>query len=123
MGLFCRRVGRYVLGLVAVFGLAGCAGHAVPPATTQTSALGGAYATGTVLTLRQVNPQDVALTQTILTALDETNATVMPAQAVELLIRKNDGGIVAFLQSGPPSFAPGEPVAIIEAAQTVIRPN
>ena len=124
MRLFCRRVRRSVLRLAPVFFLAGCAGHAIPPATTQTSALGGAYATGTVLALRQVNPQaDTPLTQAVLTALGETTPTVAPQQAAELLIRRNDGGIIAFLQPGPPIFAPGESVAIIEAAQTVVRPD
>ena len=124
MRLFCRRVGRAVLWLAPIIGLAGCAGHAIPPAMPQTSALSGAYETGTVVALRDLNPQaDAPLTRAVVTALGETGAAVAPEQAVELLIRRGDGRIIAFLQPGPPAFAAGEPVAIIEAAQTVIRPD
>jgi len=109
-----------VLSLLAP--LAGCAGGP-PPAPAQNSALIGRYTPGIVLAIRPVsvtaaNPALLA----VLTALGEpAPAAIPPAQ--EILIRRPDNSTAAIIQPATPAFIAGQPVAIVEAASTVLRPQ
>jgi hypothetical protein len=45
---------------------------------------------------------------------------------VELVIRRPDNSVTAIVQQqqpGQPGFVPGEKVAIVEAAATIVRPE
>ena len=106
--------------------LEGCAAHNLPAPIAQTSPLNGRFSTGTVVSVRQVDrgDDDGAVAQ-IVTALGLPPARSQ-GQAVELVIRRRDNTVTSIIQqqhSGLPSFAPGENVAIVEAAATVVRPE
>jgi hypothetical protein len=102
--------------------LAACA---APPQGAQTSPLTGQLRLGTVISVRPAafDGSDAA-TQQILATLHAP----APARqaAVELVIRRQDNAVVSIVQpagTGQPDFAPGEHVAIVEAANTVVRPQ
>ncbi len=106
--------------------LEGCASGGLPAPTAQTSPLNGRFSTGTVVSIRQISPadQDGAVTQ-VLNALGQATAPD-PEGEVELVIRRSDNSVTAIVQPqkpGQPSFVPGEKVAIVEAAATVVRPE
>jgi outer membrane lipoprotein SlyB len=106
--------------------LTGCARRTLPAPTAQTSSLQGRFETGTVVAVRNVNSGDGnnAVNQ-ILTALGQTSVTGWKP-AVEIVIRRRDNTVTSIIQSqqaGQPEFVPGEKVAIVEAAATVVRPE
>ena len=106
--------------------LEGCAAHHLPSPVAQTSSLNGRFSIGTVVSVRQVDrsDNDGAVAQ-VLKALGRPSAPSQ-GQAVELVIRRQDNTVTSIIQpqnSGQPSFTPGEKVAIVEAAATVVRPE
>jgi outer membrane lipoprotein SlyB len=122
-----RGLGRLGFALCSIAPLlAGCAAHHLPSPLAQTSSLNGRFSTGTVVSVRQVDrsDNDGAVAQ-ILKALGRPSAQSQ-GQAVELVIRRQDNTVTSIIQpqaSGQPSFTPGEKVAIVEAAATVVRPE
>jgi outer membrane lipoprotein SlyB len=124
-----RRVGywtRWGLALLVIAPLLeGCAPH-LPTPIAQTSPLNGRLNTGTIVSVRQVSHGDDegAITQ-IFTALGRSPVNSQN-QAVELVIRRQDNSVTSIVQQqqpGQPSFTPGESVAIVEAAATIVRPE
>jgi outer membrane lipoprotein SlyB len=106
--------------------LSGCAGLTLPAPTAQTSSLQGRFETGTVISVRNVNSGDGndSVNQ-ILGALGQTPITGWKP-AVEIVIRRRDNTVTSIIQpqqAGQPEFVPGESVAIVEAAATVVRPE
>ena len=113
--------------VMTVLLLSACAANHVPPRPiAQTSPVLGRAATGTVVSVRNVDLiNDNGAVQSVLTALGEPVRPV-PGPAVEIVIRRQDASVTSIIQStgpGQPSFAPGEAVAIDEAAATVVRPE
>jgi outer membrane lipoprotein SlyB len=102
--------------------LAGCAGH-MPPA--QTTSLTGQLHLGTVVSVRPaVFDGNEAATQKILVTLNVPAPTGQ--DAVELVIRRQDNSVISIVQPagpGQPDFVSGEHVTIVEAANTVVRPQ
>ena len=106
--------------------LSGCAGRTLPAPTAQTSSLQGRFETGTVIAVRNVDSGEgnTAVNQ-ILTALGQTPVTGWKP-AVEIVIRRRDNTVTSIIQpqqADQPEFVPGEKVAIVEAAATVVRPE
>lgn len=106
--------------------LSGCAGRTLPAPTVQTSSLQGRFETGTVIAVRNVDSGEgnTAVNQ-ILTALGQTPVTDWKP-AVEIVIRRRDNTVTSIIQpqqADQPEFVPGEKVAIVEAAATVVRPE
>ena len=122
-----RDLGRLGAALFCIAPLLeGCAAHHLPSPTAQTSSLNGRFSQGTVVSVRQVDrsDHDGAVAQ-ILTALGRPSVQSQ-GQAVELVIRRQDNTVTSIIQpqaAGQPSFTPGEKVAIVEAAATVVRPE
>jgi len=122
-----RGLGRLGFALCSIAPLLeGCAAHHLPSPVAQTSSLNGRFSIGTVVSVRQVDRSDNngAVVQ-ILTALGRPSAPSQ-GQAVELVIRRQDNTVTSIIQpqnSGQPNFTPGEKVAIVEAAATVVRPE
>jgi outer membrane lipoprotein SlyB len=122
-----HNLARWAFPLLAMGALlSGCAGHTLPAPTAQTSSLQGRFETGTVVAVRNVNSGDGnhAVNQ-ILTALGQTPVTDWKP-AIEIVIRRRDNTVTSIIQpqqAGQPEFVPGENVAIIEAAATVVRPE
>ena len=108
-----------VLALMAP--LAACAGTGPAPAPVDKSALIGRYTPGIVLAIRPVSltPATPALVA-VLTALGQPAPAAIPA-AREILIRRPDNSTAAIIQPAAQHFAPGQAVAIVEAAGTVLR--
>jgi hypothetical protein len=105
--------------------LSGCAGRTLPAPTAQTSSLQGRFETGTVVAVRNVNSGGNNAVNQILTTLGQTSVTGWKP-AVEIVIRRHDNTVTSIIQSqqaGQPEFVPGEKVAIVEAAATVVRPE
>jgi len=106
--------------------LSGCAAHVIPPPVVQTSPITGRLETGIVVSVRPIDPAaDPAVTSAILSALGQT-APPAPQNTVEIVIRRQDHSITSIVQQqgpGQPAFTPGEPVTIVEAATTTVRPE
>ncbi len=121
-----RRLGFALCSIAPL--LEGCAAHHLPSPVAQTSSLNGRFSLGTVVSVRQVDRSnnDGAVAQ-ILKALGRPSAPSQgQGQAVELVIRRQDNTVTSIIQqqnSGQLSFTPGEKVAIVEAAATVVRPE
>lgn len=102
--------------------LAACAGHAPPTAEAPTP---GLLRLGTVVSVRPaIFDGNNEATQKILTTLN----VAAPAEqdAVELVIRQQDNSVISVVQPagpGQPGFVSGEHVMIVEAANTVVRPQ
>jgi hypothetical protein len=118
-------------GLIGICGVlatvAGCASHVAPAPIIQASPLTGRLTTGVIASLRSIDADlDPALTNSIVTALGQTPVNPAAVSAVEIVIRRTDRtgtSIVEFAQTGAKTYAPGEKIAIVEAATTVIRPE
>jgi hypothetical protein len=117
------------LGFLCVLSLflAGCATKPIPKPTAQTSPLTGRLSTGTVASVRTVDPSaGKAGIAAVLAALDQTGTTPTHP-ATEIVIRRPDKSAAAMVvpsaQAGSANFRAGEPVVIVEAAATVIRPE
>ncbi|HEY1857200.1 hypothetical protein [Acidocella sp.] len=104
--------------------LAACAGNMTQPAAQATS-LTGQLRLGTVISVRPaVFDGTDAVVQKILVTLNVSAPTEQ--EAVELVIRRQDNSVVSIVQPagpGQPDFVSGEHVAIVEAANTVVRPQ
>jgi outer membrane lipoprotein SlyB len=113
---------RWLVGLGLMPLLTACAGSVAP--TTQTS-LTGQLHFGTVVSVRPATfDGDDATAQKILAALNVS--TPAEQQAVELVIRQDDNSVVSVVQPAGPgqlAFLAGEHVVIVEAANTVVRPQ
>lgn len=116
---------RRLLSLLCLAPLFACAGHAVPPPSAQATSLTGQLRLGTVVSVRPATSDGRdAATQQILATLHAPAPA--PQAAVELVIRRQDNSVVSIVQPagpGQPDFLPGEHVAIVEAADTVVRPQ
>jgi outer membrane lipoprotein SlyB len=113
---------RRMLSFVWLTPLLACAAH-VPPA--QTTSLTGQLRLGTVVSVR---PAVFDGNQTTIQQILVTLNVPAPAgqDAVELVIRRQDNSVISIVQPagpGQPEFVSGEHVAIVEAANTVVRPQ
>ncbi len=122
---FCRRA----LPLLALAALGGCGAKprvvTLPAPVRQTSPAVGKFEPGTIVAVRGVALGNAGTANAVLAALGQPPARAVPAQAVELIIRRQDGSVASVMQqpqAGPP-FVPGEKIAIVEAAATVIHPQ
>jgi len=114
------RRGAAGAGLLATLILAGCAASGLPgPALTE-SPLGAGYTRGTIVAVRDADAG--AGVAGVLAALNEPSRAAPGAQ--ELVIRRADRSVTSLVQAPPPGeppFRAGETVAIITAAQTIVR--
>ena len=104
--------------------LAACTGARPAPAP-QAASLTGQLRLGTVISVRPaVFDGNQAAVQKILGTL---NVPAPPEQdAVELVIRRQDNSVISIVQPagpGQPDFVSGEHVMIVEATNTVVRPQ
>jgi outer membrane lipoprotein SlyB len=121
-----RSLAPWAFPLLAMGLLGGCAGRTLPAPTAQTSSLQGRLETGTVVSVRNVNSTNgnIGVNQ-ILAALGQAPVTDWKP-AVEIVIRRHDNTVTSIIQpqqTGQSQFVPGENVAIVEAAATVVRPE
>ncbi len=112
-------------GFLAV--LAGCTGHVAPAPIIQASPLTGRLTAGVIVSVRSIDPGlSPAITNSILTALGQAPVNLARVSATEIVIRRADQtgtSIVEPVRSGALGYAPGERIAIVEAAATVIHPE
>lgn len=117
---------RRTFALLAIAPLAGCAGHTIPSPAAQTSSLNGQLNTGTVVAVRNVEvDHDNGAVRSVLAALGQTPSEASNG-AVEVIIRRQDNTITSVVQpqhARQPDFEPGDKVAIVEAAATILRPQ
>jgi outer membrane lipoprotein SlyB len=106
--------------------LEGCASPSQLAPVAQTSPLTGRFTTGTVISVRNIDSgDDEGAVVQILAALGQVPLSNRD-QAVEIVIRRQDNTVTSIVQQQQPgqsSFVPGERVAIVEAAATIIRPE
>jgi outer membrane lipoprotein SlyB len=118
---------RHARLVYAAILLSGCAAHVVPPPVVQTSPIEGRLERGVVVSVRPVDPAaDPAVTSAILTALGQAAAAPSAPNSVEIVVRRQDNSVTSIVEQlapGQPAFTPGESVAIVEAATTIIRPE
>ncbi len=124
--MLADRLPRWGFALLAVAPMVtGCTQHAIPAPAAQISPLTGRFETGTIVAVRAVDAgSDINATNAILSALNEQPISGMPKQAVEILIRRQDNTVTSIVQQqqiGQTGLLPGQKVAIVEAAATVIR--
>lgn len=116
------RIGSLItpFGLLAI--LVGCAGASGTRPAALTSPLNGQYDTGKVVSVRPIDPGAASpAVQQIFAALQLPGAPV-PAGQAEVIIRKDDGEITSMVQPAG-RFEPGERLAIVGAAATVLQPE
>jgi hypothetical protein len=103
--------------------VAGCATTLPPPSLTA-SPLQAGYTRGTIVAVRDTAAAAGTAGLTgVLTALGQPAAPAAPP-AQELVIRRADRSVTSLVQAVPPGAAPfraGETVAIITAADTIVR--
>jgi hypothetical protein len=133
IGMCCQTGLGLGLAMTLAALLAGCAASRVPPVPLTASPHAGAYVEGTIVAVRDAG----AATGTIglvavLAALNQPALTTagQPALATagqqELVIRRADNSVTSLVQApGPaaPAFHAGEKIAIITAADTIVRPE
>jgi hypothetical protein len=133
IGMCCQTGLSLGLAMTLAALLAGCAASRVPPVPLTASPHAGAYVEGTIVAVRDAG----AATGTIglvavLAALNQPALTTagQPALATagqqELVIRRADNSVTSLVQApGPaaPAFHAGEKIAIITAADTIVRPE
>jgi hypothetical protein len=133
IGMCCQTGLSLGLAMTLAALLAGCAASRVPPVPLTASPHAGAYVEGTIVAVRDaaiVAVRDAgAATGTIglvavLAALNQPALTTAGQQ--ELVIRRADNSVTSLVQApGPaaPAFHAGEKIAIITAADTIVRPE
>jgi len=123
MTVICN-LARGGVPLVVVLLLQGCTGRAIPAPISQTSPLNGRFSKGTIVAVRKVDVGNHnGSVNTIMTALSQKPIN-QGGPAVEIVIRRADGTVTSIVQqrqAGQPSFMPGETVAIVEAAATIVH--
>jgi len=106
---------------------AGCANHVAPAPTVEPAPLMGRLTSGVVVAVRNVDAtQDAALTDSILTALGQSQINIPPVPAEEVVILRADQSATSILEparTGTAGYAAGEKIAIVEAAATMIHPE
>jgi hypothetical protein len=125
IGMCCQTGLSLGLAMTLAALLAGCAASRVPPVPLTASPHAGAYVEGTIVAVRDAG----AATGTIglvavLAALNQPALTTAGQQ--ELVIRRADNSVTSLVQApGPaaPAFHAGEKIAIITAADTIVRPE
>jgi hypothetical protein len=141
IGMCCQTGLSLGLAMTLAALLAGCAASRVPPVPLTASPHAGAYVEGTIVAVRDAGAATgtiglvavlAALNQpALLTAGQPALATAgQPAQPTagqqELVIRRADNSVTSLVQApGPaaPAFHAGEKIAIITAADTIVRPE
>jgi len=117
------RRGRASISLTAALAVAGCAG-ALPPPSLTASPLQAGYTRGTIVAVRDTSAATgTAGLGAVLAALGQAAPPAAPP-AQELVIRRADRSVTTLVQAAPPGEAPfhaGETVAIITAADTIVR--
>jgi len=105
--------------------LQGCAApRPLPAPIAQTSPTTGHFVTGVIVSVRTVDVQPTPGTNQVLAALGQPPAASIDPH-VEIVIRRRDTSVTSIVESvdAAAGLAAGEPVAIVEAANTVIRPD
>ena len=107
--------------------LAGCARHVAPAATIEPAPITGRLTSGVVVAVRNIDAaEDTALTDSILSALGQSQTNIPPGPVEEVVILRADQSatsIVEPAESGPSGYAAGEKIAVVEAAATMIHPE
>jgi outer membrane lipoprotein SlyB len=103
------RLTRYLLGLMTLAGIAGCAPANPPKAPVQP----GSINAGTILSMRPVGPRGSA--EALRAALladggghDDGNRSLM-----EFIVRADDGATLSIVQTNEPGFRKGDRVIIL----------
>ncbi len=113
---------------VSLFGLLllpACAPPSIPAPESLSSPLVGRISAGSVLTIRPVViPTNDSSFEMILAVLREAPVP-QPSGAVEVLVRRRNGTVNSIVEpsNASASFPPGQGVSIVEAADTVLKPD
>jgi len=114
------RLARYLLSLVMLAGIAGCAPASTPTPAVQPTPVG----TGTILSMRAVEPHaDVEpLRAALLT--DGSGQGDDNRAMVEFIVRADDGATLSIVQSNAAAFRKGDRVVILHGDRTrLARPG
>jgi hypothetical protein len=114
------RLASYLLGLVMLAGVAGCAPTNPPKAAVQPAPAGA----GTILSMRAVSQQAPEEPLRAVLLSDGVGRSDGNLSLVEFIVRSDDGATLSIVQTNQPGFRTGDRVIILRGDQTrLARPG
>ena len=114
------RLTRYLLGLVTLAGIAGCAPANPPKAPVQPASISA----GTILSMRPVGPRGSVEPLRAALLADGGGHDDGNRSLVEFIVRADDGATLSIVQTNEPGFRKGDRVIILRDDRTrLARPG